>query len=295
MKLILEAWKGYLASTKPIPQQDPNYPEEEEDVYWKSDAEKYGDEEELPASIEDLETAYFGKDRTDLTRICKTLRLNFLQYNFVNDYEIRRFAKALGKNVGLDINFMGAGAFRATYSIGNDLVLKMSSQGYDTYSFDMNKNDYKLGTDPSIGNIFPRAYLHDYVYEWVLLERVTPIKKNHEAAKYFENPILPPLEQLSEDEKNDYFNLVILSLEQKNDGRFYNLIHNTKLTNHYLFGKKHLPTAENLREHMLRYSPTYRNLYKAVKKYGIDTTEIRFDNIGYASDGRFVLLDSSIF
>ncbi len=294
MKLLLEAWKDYLASTKPIPQQDPNYPEEEEDVYWRSEGEQYDDEEEPPARIEDLETAYFGKDRRDLTKICKTLRLNFSQNNYINDYELQRFAKALGKNVGLDINYMGAGAFRATYSIGNDLVMKISSQ-FDQYSFDMNKNDFKLGTDPEIGNIFPRAYLHDYIYEWVLLERVTPINTNHEAAKYFENPILPPLEQLSEDEKNDYFNLVILSLNEKNDNKFNALMNITRLTKHYIYDKNYRPKANALREHMLRYSPTYRNLYKAVKKYNIDTSEIRFQNIGYGSDGRFVLLDSSIF
>lgn len=294
MKLILEAWKGYLASTKPIPQQDPNYPEKEEDVYWKSDAEKYGDEEELPASIEDLETKYFGKDRMDLTRICKTLRLNFTQNNYHDDYELQRFAKALGKNVGLDINFMGAGAFRATYSIGKDLVMKISSNGYDQYTLEMNKNDYQLGTDPEIGNIFPRAYLRDHVYEWILLERVTPINKNYEAAKYFENSILGSVEQLNENEKNDYFNLVMLSLEDGKRGSFYNLIHQSKLANRFP-NKKELPTADVLKNYMLRHSPTYRNLYKAIKKYNIDVSEIRFQNIGYGSDGRFVLLDSSIF
>lgn len=293
MKLLLEAWKGYLASTKPIPQQDPNYPEEEEDVYWKSDAEKYGDEEELPASTEELETKYFGIDKTDLTRICKTLRLNYTKYAYANNAEIERFARVLGKQVGLNIKFMGDGAFRATYSIGNDLVMKISSQ-FDQYSFDMNKSDYKLGTDPEIGNIFPRAYLHDYVYEWILLERVTPIKKNHEAAKYFENPILGSVEQLDEDEKNDYFNLVMLSLEEDKRERFNNLLKYSKLVNRFP-NKNDIPTADKLKKYMLRSSHTYRSLYKAIKKYKIDVGEIRFDNIGYASDGRFVLLDSSIF
>ena len=102
MKLLLEAWKGYLASTKPIPQQDPNYPEEEEDVYWRSEGEQYDDEEEPPARIEDLETAYFGKDRRDLTKICKTLRLNFSQNNYLNVYELQRFAKALGNKLGIE-------------------------------------------------------------------------------------------------------------------------------------------------------------------------------------------------
>ena len=293
MKLLLEAWKGYLASTKPIPQQDPNYPEEEEDVYWRSEGEQYDDEEEPPARIEDLETAYFGKDRRDLTKICKTLRLNFSQNNYLNVYELQRFAKALGKNVGLDINYMGAGAFRATYSIGNDLVMKISSQ-FDQYSFDMNKNDFKLGTDPEIGNIFPRAYLHDYIYEWVLLERVTPIDTNHEAAKYFENPILGSVEQLDEDEKNDYFNLVMLSLEEDKRERFNNLLKYSKLVNRFP-NKNDIPTADKLKKYMLRSSHTYRSLYKAIKKYKIDVGEIRFQNIGYGSDGRFVLLDSSIF
>jgi hypothetical protein len=294
MKLLLEAWKGYLASTKPIPQQDPNYPEEEEDVYWRSAGEEYDDEEEPPATIEDLETSYYGKDRRDLTRVCKLLRLNYTKNAYLNDAEIERFARVLGKEVGLNIKFMGAGAFRATYTIGNDLVMKISSNGYDQYTLEMNKNDFQLGTDPEIGNIFPRAYLHDYIYEWILLEKVTPIKKNHEAAKYFENSILGSVEQLSEDEKNDYFNLVMLSLEDGKRGNFYNLIHHSELANRFS-NKKEIPTADMLKNYMLKNSHTYRSLYKAIKKYKIDVSEIRFDNIGYASDGRFVLLDSSIF
>ena len=284
MKLLLEAWKGYLASTKPIPQQDPNYPEEEEDVY---------DIDEPQETIEDLETKYFGKSKNSLYKICELLLENYNQNSYDN-YQLDRFAKVLGKNVGLNIKFMGSGAYRTTYAIGNDLVMKIASDMSDPYTTDMNKNDHKLGTDSEIGNIFPRAYLHGGNFEWVLLERVTPINKNHEAAKYFENPILPPVDQLSESEKNDYFNLVILSLEENNRGRFYNLIHHSSISKKYP-PKESIPTLDDVRQNMLKNSHTYRNLYKAVKKYGIDTSEIRFQNIGYGSDDRFVVLDSSIF
>ena len=60
MKPLLESWKKYL-SEQEIPQQPSNYPEEEEDVY--------GGQEE---TIEDIEAKYFGKDETQLQKICNT-------------------------------------------------------------------------------------------------------------------------------------------------------------------------------------------------------------------------------
>jgi hypothetical protein len=284
MKLLLEAWKGYLASTKPISQQNANYPEEEEDVYG-------GQEEE---TLQDIETKYFGKDETQLQKICNTLVVSYRQ-NPYDAFQLQRFATALGKNENLKIEYMGSGAFRSTYAIGNDLVLKITNDPSDPDNLKMNENDYDLGTDSSIGNVVPRAFYHGKKFEWVLLERVTPITKNYEAAKFFQTDLLPPVEMLSESERNDYFNLVMLCLEEKNEKYYKSLLRFSKNIKDRFQPNQSIPTFTELRQHLLRTHPTFRNLYKAVKRYDIETSEIRYNNIGYGSDNRFVLLDSSIF
>jgi hypothetical protein len=282
MKPLLESWKKYL-SEQEIPQQPSNYPEEEEDVYG-------GQEEE---TLQDIETKYFGKDETQLQKICNTLVVSYRQ-NPYDAFQLQRFATALGKNENLKIEYMGSGAFRSTYAIGNDLVLKITNDPSDPDNLKMNENDYDLGTDSSIGNVVPRAFYHGKKFEWVLLERVTPITKNYEAAKFFQTDLLPPVEMLSESEKNDYFNLVMLCLEEKNEKYYKNLLSYSTISNKFQPNQK-IPTFSELRQELLRNHPTFRNLYKAVKKYDIETSEIRFNNIGYGSDNRFVLLDSSIF
>lgn len=281
MKPLLESWKKYL-SEQEIPQQPSNYPEEEEDVYG-------GQEEE---TIQDVETKYFGKDKTQLQRICNTLLRSYIQ-NPYDEFQLQRFANALAKNENLEIKYMGSGAYRSTYTIGNDLVLKLSKDPHDPDNLEMNKSDYDLGTDSSIGNIVPRAYSHGTNFQWVLLERVTPILKNSDAAKFFQTDLLPSVEILSESERNDYFNLVMLCLEEKNEKYYKNLLSFSKIKDRFQPNQS-IPTFTELRQHLLRTHPTFRNLYKAVNKYGIETSEIRFQNIGYGSDNRFVLLDSSI-
>jgi len=282
MKPLLESWKKYL-SEQEIPQQPSNYPEEEEDVYG-------GQEEE---TIQDIEKKYFGKDETQLQKICNTLVVSYRQ-NPYDAFQLQRFATALGKNENLKIEYMGSGAFRSTYAIGNDLVLKITNDPSDPDNLKMNQNDYDLGTDSSIGNVVPRAFYHGKKFEWVLLERVTPIVKNSDAAKYFQTDLLPPVEMLSESERNDYFNLVMLCLEEKNEKYYKNLLSYSTIKNKFQPNQS-IPTFTELRQHLLRTHPTFRNLYKAVKTYDIETSEIRFNNIGYGSDNRFVLLDSSIF
>jgi len=282
MKPLLESWKKYL-SEQEIPQQPSNYPEEEEDVYG-------GQEEE---TIQDIEKKYFGKDETQLQKICNTLVVSYRQ-NPYDAFQLQRFATALGKNENLKIEYMGSGAFRSTYAIGNDLVLKITNDPSDPDNLKMNQNDYDLGTDSSIGNVVPRAFYHGKKFEWVLLERVTPIVKNSDAAKYFQTDLLPPVEMLSESERNDYFNLVMLCLEEKKEKYYKNLLSYSTIKNKFQPNQS-IPTFTELRQHLLRTHPTFRNLYKAVKTYDIETSEIRFNNIGYGSDNRFVLLDSSIF
>jgi hypothetical protein len=54
-------------------------------------------------------------------------------------------------------------------------------------------------------------------------------------------------------------------------------------------------TMRALRADLSRYSPAFRNLDRVIRKYGVVIDEIRADNLGIGSDGRLVLLDSSIF
>lgn len=289
MKLLLEAWKGYLASTKPIPQQDPNYPEEEEDVY--------GSNEEPKSELEQLETEFFGKNISELDDICNNLYEDYKKRGYRDTQGVSTFAQKYGQKIGLPIKYLGSGVYRATYSIANDLVLKIATNQYFNSAVKMNEYDYKLGTDSSINNITPRAYLHGNKYEWVLLERVTEIQNNYEAAKYFQSNLFPDVNSMSDQKKEFYFDIVLDTLEyyyNKNDNSRI-AQYDSKVNNFDFSEKQKIPTFHEFRQDLYDNNKTYKALAKAVEKYKIYVREIRYFNIGYGSDGRFVMLDSSVF
>lgn len=251
------------------------------------------------------EDKYFGISQASLDALSKELlRLWGVSGDWTysdNNPEV----VALRKRFQLPIEFIGFGAFRIVFSIGNDLVLKISTDSQAEEIYDsadqMNMDDFALGTDSSIRSIVPRAYKHAADWSWVLLERVEPLASDNDFFHFFRSDLLPDPLELSEVGLEDYMTLLGVLLEMKN----FKLDRPLEMSDTVLsyFRSKQLarmtpdpsvPLLE-VRKDLLRRSIFFRGLIIARKRYNIRISEIRSDNLGIGSDGRLVLLDSSIF
>ena len=244
-----------------------------------------GDREEL----EDLERQHFGGDESSLTALAQDLAA-------LRHYPVDEDVADIGRKHGFKVNFMGSGASRATYSIGSDLVMKVSMEGSRHVAPRMNEDDYSLGVDTSLRQIAPRAYTHGgglSGFDWVILERVSVINSWQKLPQFFKCSLLVNPDGLGMRDLGGYWDIVQQALnpeiegEESVDGPFENLILSK--------GADQPLTMRPLRTDLSRYSPAFRNLDRVIRKYGVDMDEIREDNLGIGSDGRLVLLDSSIF
>ena len=244
-----------------------------------------GEREEQEA----LERQHFGGGESSLTALAQELFELHRAHNGPGVAPRDEDVTSVGRKHGFKVTFMGAGASRATFSIGSDLVMKVGTAR-------MNEDDYRLGVDTSLRQIAPRAYIHGgglSGFDWVVLERVSTIDHHRELPHFFKCSLLVDPDSLAARDKTSYWNLVRAALEPEVEDEkkvgwpFENLIL-SKGTDQPL-------TMRTLRANLSRYSPAFRNLDRVIKKYGVATIEIREDNLGIGSDGRLVLLDSSIF
>jgi hypothetical protein len=242
--------------------------------------------------LQDLERKHFGGGEGSLTALAQDLTALRLvdERQGPSDEDV----KSVGRKHGFKVSFMGAGASRATFSIGSDLVMKVAMRSGWTWR--MNKDDYRLGVDTSLRQIAPRAYVHGggfSGYDWVILERVRTVTDPQELPQFFKCSLLVDPDGLAAKDKDNYWWLVCRALdpEVKDEVRvgwpFVNLILSKPVDGPL--------TMRALRADLSRYSPAFRNLDRVIRKYNVAMMEIREDNLGIGSDGRLVLLDSSIF
>lgn len=253
----------------------------------------------------DTEDQFFGISQASLDALSKELlRLWSVQGDWTyseGDPEV----VALRKRFRLPIEFIGFGAFRIVFSIGNDLVLKLSTDSLaeTTYASadQMNMDDFALGTDSSIRSIVPRAYKHAADWSWVLLERVEPLNSDEEFFRFFRSDLLPDPLELSELGREKYDTLIRVLLDMQNYALYRPLEMSDTVLSYFRGSELARMTPDpsvpllEVRKDLLRKSPFFRGLVIARKRYNIRTSEIRVDNLGIGSDGRLVLLDSSIF
>jgi hypothetical protein len=262
-----------------------------------------------------MEQRHFGINTQDIGSLVELYR--DVEKDMITSNPGEEFFQLMSKKFGMPITFIGSGAFRATLGIGDQFVVKLSLALTKTYN-EMNRADYTLGTDKSIGHIFPRAFLHAPDFSWVVLERVEHIADLNQLQSYFRSPILvePPAQvdyndpaALSNSIFTSRFSLIKISLGMLVSGKFngknmYGILPDDILLKDIDF-KKYVNVIRadtyNLDEltlgdirWSLMQSPTYLKLFKAIKKYGIAASEIRSDNMGIAADGSLVMLDSSI-
>lgn len=220
-----------------------------------------------------------------------------------NDPEVMR----LRKRFGVPVEYIADGSYRITFSIGNDLVLKVSKdmQGNspegEPEAGQMNQDDWTLGNDPSIMNIVPRAYKHASDWSWVLLERVEPLSREEDFFQNFRSDFLPDPDDLSNAARADYSTIIRMLLEIKNY-KLYRPLEMKDTLKSYFLGAEIVQKSQDpdvplleIRRNLMRRSPTFKGLVLALKRYNIKVDEIHADNLGVGSDGRLVLLDSSIF
>lgn len=254
----------------------------------------------------DTEEQYFGISQASLDALSKELLQLWGVQGYWTYSESDPEVVALRKRFRLPIEFIGSGSFRIVFSIGNDLVLKLSTdslsgQPIDWSADQMNMDDFVLGTDSGIRSIVPRAYKHAADWSWVLLERVEPLENDNDFFRFLLSDLLPDPLALSEVGRENYMTLLGVVLQMKNSKLNRPLEMKDTVSSYFGGGELVRMTPDpsvpllEIRKDLLRHSIFFRGLVIALKRYNIRIDEIHSGNVGIGSDGRLVLLDSSIF
>ena len=208
-----------------------------------------------------------------------------------------KIAADVSQKTGSQVSFLGKGAFRATFKVENDTVIKLNiSKGSQTGQ-KMNEEDFSLGTDSRYGEIFPKAYEIDANKDWVILEQVTPIKDYFRISKYFPNDVLQGFR-----DPMRYYELFLESIRfvVGNNIKVDQFIQTAtqKINNISRLFLKAIAKREVPLEEIIggfKKLKTFNDITSAIIRYNMDINDaLRPKNIGVGQDGRFVILDSSI-
>jgi len=190
-------------------------------------------------------------------------------------------------------NILGAGAFRTVWTPrGDDEHVIKVAHDLDDYKLQMNKDDFETAKRYPL--IFPKAYAHANDFEWVAMERVTPLTSMEEMQKVLDKSF--PAEQEA-----------IQSARMAKDINPADPFHIMKqIMASFRGDRERLPRAgyeseEDLHAGSLQdilapvAGPAYQELTKAMHEFEIDKFELGKGNIGYDQDYNFKIIDSSVF
>jgi hypothetical protein len=173
----------------------------------------------------------------------------------------------------------------------------------------MNRDDYKMGTDPSLDGAFVRAYDHAPDWSWILLERVQVIQDDESFVKLFPNDVLPSMDEIRNSSR------VSRSTSAFPERFHIDTIHDFLQENPAHLIMSWAPAKRILLEIMrirnpdlvevsddlilailtsYNRSPAFRAMRKAVIKYGVDVKEALPGNVGVTPNGDVILIDSSV-
>ena len=208
---------------------------------------------------------------------------------------------------GIPFEYIADGSFRVTFSIGNNRIIKISKDLLGAGAEDdfdvsqMNQDDWTMGKDDLVTDIFPRSYEHAPDFSWIVMEQVEPLRQEEDFFKYFRTKLLPDPVSLGEEGRSDYETLIRILLEMNHYKLMRPLREEDNLKGYFL-GSEIVKKSENpevslldIRRDLIKNSRTFRGFVRALTRYNIRVSEINGDNVGIAKDGRLVLLDSSIF
>jgi hypothetical protein len=207
--------------------------------------------------------------------------------------EIDFFKDEVQKQTGGKAKALGCGAFRCAFDVEDEYVIKFDITPQGT-AREQNKSDATIGRIGKFSDIFPRSIVSGEDYRWVAIEKAKPFSKNVQSmikfASYFPNKKV----DFSEHQEFHYFCVVISFVY--NTGR--KEIAEKKLIDVKNSFKKRNLTFTNdplelIADGFTQHNP-YDRIIRVIKEFDIRAEEIRVDNTGIASDGRFVIIDSSI-
>jgi len=215
--------------------------------------------------------------------------------------------ESLREKFGIPVEYIADGSFRVTFTIGNNRVLKISKDRLRSIPADdfdvgqMNQDDWTMGQDDLVTDVFPRSYEHAPDFSWIVMEEVEPLRRESDFFRFFRTDLLPNPKSLGETGLEEYATLIRVLLRGYNDRRQERLREEDTLR-HYFPGGEIVRKSQNpdisllsIRSDLKDSSSTFAGFIRALGRYNIRVSEINGENTGIARDGRLVLLDSSIF
>ena len=276
-RIIREAIR---AMPSQIPVQDSNYPEEEED--------DYGAEEAIEEP--DIKEKHFGFSLEAIgEKITKALEL------WIATWKLHRLE--LSEFVIKTVNdpkfrFLGEGSFRMAFSYGNEYVIKVAGPGYHfKQALKMNKEDAMLGRMPKYSILFPKVYEADAAYKWIIMEKCSVINNEKEFVEFFPNPEVDPsvpglLTRMS------LFTYVLSYCVYREMGNTRDMKGAASYLD-YLIKHELYVNFEQLIQSYEKLT-LFNKIVDFCAEFGVMPREIRVGNTGISSDGKFVIIDSSV-
>lgn len=231
-----------------------------------------------------LEKTHFGGDLRDIGETLKFLvDNNKSQFGDIDTYAIDQILKDAGET---KVSYAGEGAFRITYSYGDDLVIKVAKTNTAKI---MNEQDTELGRNTKYALLFPKVYMVDEPeYNWIVMEKCEPILDSDTFISFFPNNFYKDFSSFTAARVFQ----VLLDYEANSIMKEETNLSDIRDTLKY-YSKVTL-TDEDVQGILKGFNKTFHVLADMVAEYRINPQEIRAYNTGIAPDGRFVVIDSSI-
>ena len=180
---------------------------------------------------------------------------------------------------------LGVGSYRAVMSPKGeeDYIIKVIHDKRDAYQ---NEMEFEVSRD--FPTLFPKAFAHHPKYNWIVLEKVKVIESlNMEFRRAFE-AAFPKVTKYASDAgvKNFFltFKSVLYAAALGADPDAEDDISPAQMEN-----------IKKIRDFGLEESEPFRELVKAIATYKIDISDISVGNIGINDEGKFIIIDSSIW
>lgn len=234
----------------------------------------------------DLEKSYFGGDPRDAAESLKFLVDNNKdEYGEIDKYAIEQILMDAGET---KISYAGQGAFRITYTYGDDLVIKIAKTNT---AKTMNEQDAELGRLPIYSLLFPKVWMADEPeYGWIVMEKCNTIYDPDTFISFFPNSFYKNLPSLTAVMAFQTLLEYEANLIKQNESKLVDI--ESRLS--YYKNSKIPMDRHEVKQILKQFNKTFHVLAQMVAEFGVSTYEIRPYNTGIAPDGRFVVIDSSI-
>lgn len=241
------------------------------------------------------EQSYFGKTIQIANQIVKELdewkaTLEDKSHDSIKK-EMNNFANLLKQKIP-NLNFLGAGKFRAAFSTDEDVVIKIDYTN-GSIAKEQNQADAEVGRlaqDPKFSYLFAKSFLSDENSRWVILERVKPLTGNYSKFNEFFNT--PTINQIT---KNPQLITLYIRACLLYDTKAYDALKDLMRSINKIKAQEGNRDQTPIRKLVedLRKSNLFTDLVRVCQKYQISPWEIKPDNVGVTEDNRFVIIDSS--